>query len=253
MKRLLYAVSLLLTVVLLAGCAQEVRLLDETKLKDLSLLSGEPCEAPCWNGIVPGETVFRDAKLMIEENACLPDDPETESQADSDASQVSLQDTCYTEIQEAEREEGSDARIFGFAPAEGQVCCQVFSRDGETTTSLLLQFAPVMSLGPVMDRYGEPLYLGGEAPAAEQAYMALVYPQVPMVVYVFVAGAETGRLSTSSEVLGAMYLAPDEMDLLLACSRLYDWQGFGAFNDSIDENFDFIGEAVENEEICGSA
>ncbi|MCY4070215.1 MAG: hypothetical protein OXG60_02845 [Chloroflexi bacterium] len=229
MKRLLFALLLMLIAVAIAGCAPEVRLLDETRLKDLSLLSGEPCEAPCWNGIVPGETLYRDAKLLIEE------------------------DTRYKDVQEAERKEGSDARIFGFAPEEGDVCCQVFSRDGETVTSLLLQFAPDMSLGPVMDRYGEPVYVGGEAPAADQAYMALVYPEAPLVIYAFVAGAENGRLSTGSEILGAMYMSQDEMDLLLACSRLYFWEGFVGFKQTIDDNFDFIGEDVENEEICGSA
>ncbi len=229
MKRPLFALLLILTVVAVAGCAPEVRLLDETKLKDLSLLSGEPCEAPCWNGIVPGETLYRDAKLLIEE------------------------DTRYKDVQEAERKEGSDARIFGFAPEEGEVCCQVFSRDGETVTSLLLQFAPDMSLGPVMDRYGEPVYVGGEAPAADQAYMALVYPEAPLVIYAFVAGAENGRLSTGSEILGAMYMSQDEMSLLLACSRLYVWEGFVGFKQIIDDNFDFIGEDFENEEICGSA
>ncbi len=229
MKRLLCALLFILAALAVAGCAPEVRLLDETKLKDLSLLSGEPCEAPCWNGIVPGESLYRDAKLSIEE------------------------DTRYKDVQEAERNEDSDARIFGFAPEEGQVCCQVFSRDGETITSLLLQFAPDMTLGPVMDRYGEATYVGGEAPAADQAYMALVYPEVPMVIYAFVAGAENGRLSTSSEILGAMYMSQEEMNLLLACSRLYDWGGFGRFNETIDENFDFIGDDVDNEEVCGSA
>ena len=174
---------------------------------------------------MPGETLYRDAKLSIEE------------------------DTRYKDVQEAERKEGSDARIFGFAPEEGQVCCQVFSRDGETVTSVLLQFAPDMSLGPVMDRFGEPVYVGGEAPAADQAYMALVYPEAPLVIYAFVAGAENGRLSTGSEILGAMYMSQDEMNLLLACSQLYVWEGFVGFNETIDKNFDFIGEDFENEEI----
>ena len=229
MKRSLFLLFVFLTSIAAVACSPEVRLLDESKLKDLSLLSGRPCEAPCWNGIVPGETSYRDAKLLIEE------------------------DERYKDVQEAERKEDSDARIFGFAPEEGQVCCQVFSRDGETVTSLLLQFAPDMTFGPVMDSHGEPIYVGGEAPAADQAYMALVYSDVPMVVYAFVAGAENGTLSTGSEILGAMYMAHNEMNLLLACSRLYAWEGFRGFKETIDENFDFVGLDVENEEVCGSA
>lgn len=54
--------------IVLAACAPTINLLDENNLKDTSLLSGEPCEAPCWNGIVPGETSFRDAKIIVEDD-----------------------------------------------------------------------------------------------------------------------------------------------------------------------------------------
>ena len=211
------------------ACAGEIKLLDETKLKDLSLISGEPCEAPCWQGIVPGETNFRDAKLRIEE------------------------DERYHNVQEAERQEDSDARVLGFSAPDAEVCCQLFSRDGETVSSLLLQLAPDISLGAVMNRYGEPRYLGGEAPAADQAYLALVFDQTPMVVYAFVAGQENGKLSTDSPLIGVMLLARAEMDLLLNCSRLYAWDGFASFKSTIDENYDYVGADVDNEEVCGAA
>ena len=228
MKRLVYLLGLTLVAFLLVACSPEIRLLDDTKLKDLSLLSGEPCGAPCWNGIVPGETSFRDAKLIIEE------------------------DQRFHNVEEAERQEGSDARIFGFSPQEAQLCCQVFSRNGETVTSLLIQVAPDMSLGPVLDRYGTPVYVGGEAPSQDQAYMALVFADVPMVVYAFVAGSSDGQLSGSSEIIGTMYMSAVEMDLLLSCSRLYDWEGFQSFSSTIDDNHDYVGADVDNEDVCGS-
>ena len=212
----------------LVACAPEVKLRDDSRLRDLSLLSGEPCGAPCWNNIVPGETTYQDAKTLLED------------------------DWRYQNIQEAEQQEGNPARIFGFSPQEGEVCCQVFSRDGQTVTSLLLQLAPDLTLGPVIDEFGEPRYVGGESPAAEQAYMALVFPDLLMVVYAFVAGAESGRLSTGSEIIGLMYMAESEMNVLLSCSELYDWAGFLSFGEYIDENYDYVGEDADNEEICGS-
>lgn len=228
MNRALLLVLVCSMALIAVACAPEVRLLDDTKLKDLSLISGEPCEAPCWNGIVPGETSYVDAKTMIED------------------------DWRYQNIEEAEQQEGNPARIFGFSPEEGQVCCQVFSRDGQTVTSLLLQVAPQMTLGPVMDRHGEPSYVGGDSPAADQAYMALVYENVPMVVYAFVAGAESGALSVSSEIIGLMVMAHTEMDTLLSCSSLDEWSGFQSFSSYVDENYDYIGEDADNEELCGS-
>jgi len=64
-RRFLFAL-LLFAAAALSACAGEVNLLDETKLQDTSLLSGEPCEAPCWNGITPGETSYTDAWLLLE-------------------------------------------------------------------------------------------------------------------------------------------------------------------------------------------
>ena len=228
MKRALLPILVSILAVIAVACSQEIQLLDDTKLKDLSLLSGEPCAAPCWNGIIPGETEYADAKTMIED------------------------DWRYQNIDEAEQQEGNPARIFGFTPEEGQVCCQVFSRDGVTVTSLLLQLAPQVALGPVMDLYGEPVFVGGESPAADQAYMALVFEEVPMVAYAFVTGAESGALSARSEIIGLMYMAQSEMDTLLSCSSLYVWSGFQSFSDYIDENYDYVGEYSEDEAMCGT-
>ena len=216
------ALLLFLVCLTAVACSPEIRLLDETKL------SGEPCEAPCWNEIIPGETAYVDAKTMIED------------------------DWRYQNIEEAEQQEGNPARIFGFTPEEGQVCCQVFSRDGQTVTSMLLQLAPQVTLGPVMDAHGEPVYVGGDSPAADQAYMALVFEDVPMVVYAFVAGAESGILSSSSEIFGVMLMAQSEMDTLLSCSSLYDWAGFQSYSSYIDENYDYVGEFADDEALCGT-
>ena len=183
--------------------------------------------SPCWNDIIPGETSYDEAKTSIED------------------------DWRYSDLQEAEPQENSAVRVFGFAPDGSQICCQVFSRDGQVVTSMLIQIAPDIALGPVVDEFGEPLYVGGDSPAGDQAYMALVYRDVPMVVYVFVAGAQNGRLSVTSEIIGAMYMSTSEMDLLLSCSRLYAWGGFIGYSDYMDENFDFVGAEVDNAELCG--
>ena len=228
MNRALFLFLVCMTAVVAVACSPEIRLLDDSKLKDLSLLSGEPCEAPCWNEITPGETSYVDAKTIIED------------------------DWRYQNVEEAEQQEGNPARIFGFTPEEGQVCCQVFSRDGQTVTSMLLQLAPQMTLGPVMDAHGEPAYVGGDSPAADQAYMALVYEDVPMVVYAFVTGAESGMLSSSSEIIGVMVMAQSEMDTLLSCSSLYDWAGFQSFSNYIDDNYDYVGEHADDEALCGT-
>ncbi len=223
-RHLLILLSLLVAVTLVA-CAGEVNLLDDTKLQDYGLVDGEPCEAPCWNNITPGETSYRDAKLIIES------------------------DQRFKIAEEPDPEEGSLARIFSFSQGENQACCQVFSRDGETISSFLLQMAPVVTFGPVYDRHGEPRYVGAEQVSEEQAYMALVYPDTPMVVYAFVAGPQSD-LAASSEIIGVMQMAETEMAELLNCTSLHDWGGFQSFANYADSEFDYVGEGVGDEEQC---
>ena len=55
----------------------------------------------------------------------------------------------------------------------------------------------------------------------------------------------------TSEIIGAMYMANDEMDQLLTCTSLNNWGGFLSFaNYAGGENFDYVGDGVGDEEIC---
>lgn len=226
MKHRLLILFTLLAAVALSACTPSVNLLDESKLNDTSLLTGDPCEAPCWNGITPGETRYRDAKLIIES------------------------DTRYKITEEPDPQEDNPGRLFTFGEGENPGCCQVFSRDGETVSSFLLQMAPVLSFGPVFDTLGEPQYVSGQDVNEEQGYLALVYPELPLVLYAFVAG-QSGALSVTSEIIGAMYMANDEMDQLLTCTSLNNWGGFVSFASYAGgEDFDYVGEGVGDEVIC---
>lgn len=226
MNRILLCLFAVSSAVVLAACASAANLLDETRLNDASLLSGEPCSAPCWNGIVPGETSYRDAKILIED------------------------DERFENVDEAEPQEDSSLRVFVFSPSEAQQCCQVMSRDGEVVDSMMLLLAPTMTLGPALERYGEPEYLFGGESSEDQAYMALVWTDVPMVVYGFVAGAAEGGLSAASEIFISMYMTESEMQLLTNCLRLYVWEGYQPYADYVDGDYDFVGQDAGNEEKC---
>ncbi len=215
-----------LAAIALTACAGEVNLLDETKLSDTSLLTGEPCVAPCWNGIVPGETRYRDAKLIIESDAGL------------------------KVAEEPEPEDDSPARMLNFAQGDNPACCQLFSRDGETVTSFLLQMAPDITYGPVFDRFGEPDYISGQQVSDEQGYVALIYADLPLVIYAHVANPAEGDVSVHNEIIGAMYLGAAEMEQVLLCASLFSWRGFLPFTTYSGEEADYVGEGVGDEEIC---
>ncbi len=227
MRRSLPIALILFAVLALAACAQNINLLDETKLQDTSLLTGEPCEAPCWNGITPGETSYRDAKLILES------------------------DGRFKITEESEAEGDVPGRAFSFAEGENNPCCQVISSDGETVGSFMLQLAPSMTFGPLFDKYGEPDYVTGQMVSEEQSYVVLVYTDVPLVLYSYVEGGGQGEVSVSNKIIGALYLSESAVEQALTCTQMNTWKGFQSISTYTDtEEFDFVGSGVGDETIC---
>jgi hypothetical protein len=202
----------MMTVFLAAACAPEPQILSDELLDDTSLISDQPCAAPCWRGITPGETSWNDALEIIENDENLSD---LDTRTNDDTGQIGAT----------------------WAQTDGANCCQMFSEDGETVELLVAQTTPDIELAEVIEKYGEPSYLIGETVTSDQALMSVYYPDVPMLIYVFVAG-EDGEISEMSEVVGFAYTTPDLMELLLVTSNLYEWSGFDTFVNYIDEDYD---------------
>jgi hypothetical protein len=91
-----------------------------------------------------------------------------------------------------------------------------------------------MTLGELLEAHGEPTYIAGQEFTPDQAIMSLVYPEIPMVVYAFVEGPETGALTETSELIGMLYFVPEDMELLLQTSELHTWEGYQSFSDYVD-------------------
>lgn len=203
MNRYLPLLGIAVLALLLAGCAAP-ELRDTTLMQDDSLISQEPCGAPCWRGITPGETDWRDALTIVEDDADLRD----------------LQ---------IEQVEESDAVVAAFKGGESdQPCCQLLSRTGEQVDVIFLRIAPTTSLGDVIETWGEPTYAVGSPFSDGQAIMNLIFPDVPMVVIAFVAG-ESASVSASSEIIGVWYMTREDMDLLVGTTPLHFWDGYDTF------------------------
>lgn len=195
--------ALILLVMFLAACAPPPELRDATLLQDTSLISGDPCSAPCWMGITPGETAWRDALALIEDADGF-DAPNVQTDPDSTSVVAEFQQTG------------------------GTACCQMFSETGEIVDLLFMRTAPRMTLGDVIEVQGEPAFAIGSPFSEAQAIINLLYPDLPIVVYAFVAG-EAAMLSESSEIIGLLYLKPADMELLLQTSSLHEWEGFASY------------------------
>lgn len=208
-----HLLPLLLVVFIVAACAPAPDLRDDQFLNDTSLIAEDaPCEAPCWQGITPGETSWNEAQTILED---LPM-----------ATNLDVQATR------------NDERLVNFEARDGRQCCRVYAEDGETVTDILTLLAPQMTLGQVIEVHGEPTYVQGEDVDAEQTFISAVYRDVPMVVYVFGAGMATGELSAESEIVGVTYLTSDNMQELIRINDLYTWDGYGALSEIFDSNID---------------
>jgi hypothetical protein len=195
------------TIALPTSTPNEPSLRNSKFLKDTSLIHiDKSCDAPCWRGITPGETTYRDALsiLLVEPDI---DPPQSQSIPDS-----------------------GPAVGASWEPTGGDVCCQVISEDGKTVSAIFLQLAPDITMKQLIDARGEPEYALGTPGTVNQAIINLFYPKQSMIVFAFVAGAETGRISETSEIIGVYYTTPDRMDLGIRLSSLYGWKGYLPFS-----------------------
>lgn len=119
--------GLLALVFVFAACQPPPELRDPNLLQDTSLISDEPCAAPCWRGITPGQTLWSQALTIVEDDPSL-SDPTTQQEEEGVA--------VVAEFQQANTE---------------TACCQMYSEDGEVVDIMFLRVAPNVLLGDVID------------------------------------------------------------------------------------------------------
>ncbi len=205
MKHRVLLPGLLALVLLFAACSPPPPLRDDTLLRDTSLTTeNADCSAPCWRGITPGVTPWRDALTILEDDTTLEN--------------VTVQE-----------DEESAVKVAEFQQQGGSACCQMFTDEaGENVKVIFLRVAPTTSLEELFTMQGEPTYLVGSEYADDQAVVNLIYPDKALVIYAFVAGTQAA-LSETSEVVGILYMTPEDMDLLLKTNNLHAWEGYDTY------------------------
>ncbi len=193
-------VLVLLLAVAVSACLPQPTFRSEEFLDDQSLLTNEPCEPPCWNGITPGETLWSDAVQIIED----------------DAQFAGFQtNTEGGVIQGAWQKAGTS-----------QYCCQmVADTDTSPVRFIFVALSPEIVVDEVLDHYGEPPYVAPFQFTDAEALIQLVYPDEPLVVFALV-GEPSSSLLANSEIVAALYLSQQEMETILEVSELRAWAGY---------------------------
>jgi len=219
-----WILPILLILFVSAACAPAPQLLNEEYLRDDSLITGDPCEAPCWQDLTPGETSWEDARAYVEEAG-------------------------FTDVEHSvSEEEGVNSEAVSFGATEGQPCCYIYTQEGETVDRIWLLLAPQILLDDVIDQYGDPEFIQAEDFPGSQALVALLYPDVPIVVYAYSASIAEGELTPASDVIGVLHLSDAEMQTVLEYESRYFWEGYGLLSEVIDGEFDVTGVPTETSE-----
>lgn len=204
----------LFVVLLAVACTARPPLLDDQLLQDTTILSDDECGAPCWHGITPGETTWA---MALDTLGDLPN-------------------VLQVEVSTVRR--GAGARFATFSSGQGAPCCELFSDDGQIVDRMLLRYAPTMRLGELIDRYGEPAYIGAAPYTNETAVGTLIFPEQGMVVAFYLDGLEAGAVSEETIILGTYLSTTASVETVIANSQLYVWDGYKPYADYAENPYD---------------
>ncbi len=204
--------SLVAVLVLIVACTPNPPLRDDTLLIDDTIFTNTECSLPCWRGIIPGQSVWRDVLTQVEDDATL-------------------------QNMQLEQDEETGAAVIQFQQAgQETICCRGGSETGATLDFLWLRTAPDHTLADFIEVYGEPAYLISSEYSEEETLVNLLYPEISSVVYIVVAGAE-GNLGAGNPIIGYLLMEADVMDEILLTNNLYAWDGFGPIQNYVAGEF----------------
>lgn len=200
-----------LDAIMAAEDINEVVLIQQSLLEGLVEIDVE-CEAPCWNGIIPGETTWEEGLEYIENQR------------------------HFTNIETSEASEGS-AKMIQWQVIGSQLNASnsIYSDDGEVVAQInLIELSPY-SLGQLIDAQGEPTFAVGNATQNSQVILNLFYPEKLMGVIIFVDGIEASDLNEASQVIGAYFFSEDSFTEITEAAPLVEWEGYEAFENYLTE------------------
>lgn len=201
-----YFVFLMISVLLLAtGCLPEPTLQSDLFLNDNSLLTGEPCTAPCWHDIVPGETLWSEAMSIVQA------------------------DDTFTGFDSNSEDELAQA-VWQVVDTD-QYCCRMLADSEEDPISyiFLTLSTPNIIVDDVFAVYGEPDYVTVFEFTNAESVVQLIYADVPMVISALVTTEQPGVMA-NSHVVAALYMSVDEMETIMMETELKVWDGYQSYD-----------------------
>lgn len=212
--------------VLMALCL--ITLLTGCQPVDRSLLTGDPCEPPCWQNIIPGVSSEEDVRDLLRKNPF-----------------VALWTLECGEYKESD----IPVTICGWFPKRRYINDRnrIYLRDGKVLR-IEIHHLNYLTLGEIVDKYGPPQCIHAYSGAAEFFYYGVIldYPSRGLSVKSFslvnpqdIADG-TAPLTRDQKVTTAVYYAPAPIEDVLReafllpqevvqsyLANCQEWEGFG--------------------------
>ncbi len=194
---------------------------------DRSLLTGEPCEPPCWQGLTPGESTEEDVAEFMRTTRFV------------DAG--SVRRSSYTRLTQGGEEVAGV--VIHWRSSWGLSACNDFCVEEGVLNSITICPSPGVTLGGLIERYGAPEKYIANLQGYERRWIdvTLFYPTHGFTVY-FTLTPEDATLQPESSVASVWYFraAPLERFIELGWEAGYygttparwpeflrDWSGYG--------------------------
>jgi hypothetical protein len=199
---------------------------------DRSLLTGEPCPAPCWHGVVPGESDEEEVRCALEDNPFV------------------AQQSISRRVEEYDQLAVEYVVFYWRSTSGGENWIHL--SDG-VVVDVSLDVDYELTLGEIVKEFGAPEYLYGFIEGVER-FNYLVwfgYPEqglsfcsvtrnITVSDYLIPDRAGVGILPENLEVTEALYFAPTSLQRFLEevgarpremvdylLDNAHEWQGFG--------------------------
>ncbi len=192
---------------------------------DRSLLTGEPCEPPCWQGLVPGVSTEQEVESALR------------------ASEYVDPDSVYPERSGGARIISWESTAWWTASAEPNA----FILDGDTLMVISMQLDYELTLEDLLDRYGPPhkVWTQWRDWGSVDALVNLYYPSIGLIPQlVLEPSAGQHELEPHSQVIRVWYCPGSSLEGLADLgssipfppreymeSALHDWAGYGTLKE----------------------
>jgi peptidylprolyl isomerase len=165
---------------------------------DTSIISGDPCAAPCFDKITIGQTTLADALTALKA------------------------DTRFGNVQNT----GSQV---AWTTAGGDPAGQLLVNAAGVVDIMQIRIAPKVTLKQIVDKFGNPDYVLPQDYSATEVAFGVIYEKLGLVMVAALDG-QTDSVKAENPIVLLEYFVPAELSKNIANTPLNGWTGFQPYS-----------------------